>query len=90
MTNITSDITVLLLLISRVPLYGYAFYKAYQLRSAQMIVLSSWFMVLAFFALIGALTYIIIDSPALRLLVSYLVPLSMFMLALTAKAAKVK
>ena len=82
-----SDWVIFLLLGSRIPLYVYVFYRAYQFRKSTVIISSFWLGVLALSAIAAAVSNTFLSTP-LRSIISYSVALSMFMLALTAKELK--
>ena len=81
------DYTVFLLLISRLPLYAFVFYKAWQFRKSVIVISSLWLGLLAVSAIITAFTTTFAATP-IRNIVAYSVAISMFMLALTARELK--
>lgn len=76
--------TLMFLLISRIILYLYVFFKAWEYRNSILGVSSFWLGALAISAILAA-SSMFTAQPIVRAAVGYLVALSMFMLTLTAR-----
>lgn len=80
---------LILLLISRIPLYVFVVYKAWQYRKTTIIISAFWLGVLSATA-IAAATASVFGPPLIRGLMGQVIAISMFMLALTARPATIK
>ena len=76
------------LLISRLLLYIHVFYKAYKYRGSVIVISAFWLGALAISAIIAASASTFNLDLLTRSILGYLVAISMFMLALTAKEIK--
>lgn len=81
---------LILLLLGRLPLYGYVFYRAWKFRKSAVVISSFWLGALALSAMASATASALSVSALNRNLIGFSVAISMFMLALTARELKVK
>lgn len=84
-----SDLHILLIFLSKLPVYIYVIHKAYKYRNSLILISANWLGVLAFMGALSSISVVYLDKRFAGI-VAYGVVLSLFMLAYTAKELKSK
>lgn len=82
------EIAIILLLVSRLPIYFYVIYKAWKFRNSLVIISARWLGLMATAGAVGAIANAFVDIKVLVNVVGTIFSFSLFMVGFTAKELK--
>ena len=84
------EISVIFLLLARLPIYCYVLHKAWVFRNSMVLISSKWLGIMALAGALGAIANAFVEPKLLVNIAGTVFSLSMFMVGLTAREVKKK